>query len=230
MASEERARAGASATKVIGLGAPTSVWIYFEIAEIPALIDAIGDEFARHGGSAQIDGRTLEPEARCRSHRLALPRRRAASAWSVTSSRRPRRACMAASRSSGRRSWLTASCAARSTAPSAGPPRRPLATRPRRETRSQRRGGPSATSRRSKARPRRRVAVSATEGYFVTRTMRRARADTCANSTLSTSPRWPADGRARHDCPVAVRPLDGERFARSPSGSATPSGRTGVFA
>jgi hypothetical protein len=65
MASEERARAAASPTppKVIGLGAPTSVWIYFEIAEIPALIDAIGDEFARHGGSAQIHGRTVEPRA-----------------------------------------------------------------------------------------------------------------------------------------------------------------------
>jgi len=66
MASEKRARGAASATppKVIGLGAPTSVWIYFEIAEIPALIDAIGDvALARHGGSAQIDGRTVEPEA-----------------------------------------------------------------------------------------------------------------------------------------------------------------------
>jgi len=65
MASEKRPRAAASATppKVIGLGAPTSVWIYFEMAEIPALIDAIGDQLARHGGAAQIDGRTVEPEA-----------------------------------------------------------------------------------------------------------------------------------------------------------------------
>lgn len=65
MATEERARGGASTTppKVIGLGAPISVWIYFEISEIPALLDAIGDELARHGCSAQTNGRTVEPKS-----------------------------------------------------------------------------------------------------------------------------------------------------------------------
>ena len=65
MASDDRGRAAATTPppKAIGLGAPTSMWIYFEIVEIPALIDAIGDELARHGGAARIDGRTVEPEA-----------------------------------------------------------------------------------------------------------------------------------------------------------------------
>jgi hypothetical protein len=40
--------------KVVGLGAPISVWIYFEVSEIPALDDAIRDELARH--AARPDG------------------------------------------------------------------------------------------------------------------------------------------------------------------------------
>lgn len=65
MASDDRGRAAEAAPppKAIGMGAPTSMWIYFEIVEIPALLDAIGDELARHGGAARIDGRTVEPEA-----------------------------------------------------------------------------------------------------------------------------------------------------------------------
>jgi hypothetical protein len=64
MASDDRGRAAeATPPKAIGMGAPTSMWIYFEIAEIPALLDAIADELARYGGAARIDGRTIEPEA-----------------------------------------------------------------------------------------------------------------------------------------------------------------------
>jgi hypothetical protein len=47
-----RPRAGAGGPppeKVIGLGAPTSVWILFELPEVPALLDAIGDELGRYG-------------------------------------------------------------------------------------------------------------------------------------------------------------------------------------
>ena len=47
--------------KVIGLGARISVWIDFDVAEIPALLDALGDELARHGGSARINVRAIEP-------------------------------------------------------------------------------------------------------------------------------------------------------------------------
>lgn len=63
--SDQRTRASTGATppKVIGLGTPISVWIYFEVSEIPALLDAIGDELARRGCSAQINGRTVEPKA-----------------------------------------------------------------------------------------------------------------------------------------------------------------------
>lgn len=65
MASDDRGRAAETTPppKAIGMGAPTSMWIYFEIVEIPALLDAIGDELARHGGAARIDGRAVEPEA-----------------------------------------------------------------------------------------------------------------------------------------------------------------------
>lgn len=64
MANEDRARASTNATppKVIGMGAPISVWIYFEVSEIPALLDALGDELARHGCPAPINGRTVEPK------------------------------------------------------------------------------------------------------------------------------------------------------------------------
>lgn len=47
----------AAPPKVVGLGAPISVWIYFDVSEIPALVDAIDDELARYGASAQRDGR-----------------------------------------------------------------------------------------------------------------------------------------------------------------------------
>lgn len=50
--------------KVVGMGAPISVWIYFEVSEIPALIDAIGDERARYRHEPQIGGPTVEPEPR----------------------------------------------------------------------------------------------------------------------------------------------------------------------
>jgi hypothetical protein len=64
MASDDRGRAVENTPpKAVGMGAPTSMWIYFEIAEIPALLDAIGDELARYGGAARVDGRTVEPEA-----------------------------------------------------------------------------------------------------------------------------------------------------------------------
>jgi len=61
----ERARADTNATppKVIGMGAPISVWIYFARLEIPALLDALGDELARHGCAAQINGRSVEPRS-----------------------------------------------------------------------------------------------------------------------------------------------------------------------
>ena len=58
-----RARVERRHSKVIGLGAPVSVLVYLEVAEIPALKDAIADQVAHHGGSAQIDGRTVQPEA-----------------------------------------------------------------------------------------------------------------------------------------------------------------------
>ena len=63
MASDDRMLVPATRVtppKVIGLGAPISVRIDFDPAEIPALLDALGDELARHGGSARINGRTIE--------------------------------------------------------------------------------------------------------------------------------------------------------------------------
>jgi hypothetical protein len=64
MVGEPRGRAGVSPTaKVIGLGAPTSVRILFELAEVPALLDAIGDELARYGCASEIRGRTLRADS-----------------------------------------------------------------------------------------------------------------------------------------------------------------------
>jgi hypothetical protein len=64
MASDRAAAAAArvAAPKAIGLGAPTSMRIFFERCEIPALIDAIAEVLARHGGAVRVDGRTVEPE------------------------------------------------------------------------------------------------------------------------------------------------------------------------
>jgi hypothetical protein len=41
---------------VLGLGAPISVWIYFEVVEIPALVDAIDDEIAGYSARGQANG------------------------------------------------------------------------------------------------------------------------------------------------------------------------------
>ena len=57
---DDQPPADASApTKVIGLGAPTSVRVFLEVAEVPALLCAIGDELARHGCASDIRGRAL---------------------------------------------------------------------------------------------------------------------------------------------------------------------------
>lgn len=50
MASDPQAgsRAVPTPPKVIGLGAPISVWIYFEVSEIPAVLDAIRDQLAEY--------------------------------------------------------------------------------------------------------------------------------------------------------------------------------------
>jgi hypothetical protein len=56
-----RVRAHVMPPKVIGMGAPVSVWIYFEVREIPALAEAIGDELARRGCAPATDGHT-QPE------------------------------------------------------------------------------------------------------------------------------------------------------------------------
>ena len=64
MPSDDPGRAGMNALspKVIGLGAPTSMRIFFDLSEVPALLDAIGDELAKHGCASQIRGRSVEPE------------------------------------------------------------------------------------------------------------------------------------------------------------------------
>ena len=59
----------ATPPKAVGMGAPTSMWIYFEIAEIPALIDAIADEWP---GTAAPRGSTGGPSS---------PRRRRPAGW-----------------------------------------------------------------------------------------------------------------------------------------------------
>jgi hypothetical protein len=43
--------------KVVGLGAPISVRIAFEISEIPALLDAIDEQLGRYGAAVQRNGR-----------------------------------------------------------------------------------------------------------------------------------------------------------------------------
>lgn len=59
----DSAQSPAAATpKVIGLGAPISVRISFEIAEIPALIDAIDDQLGRYGAPPQRNGRGPAPD------------------------------------------------------------------------------------------------------------------------------------------------------------------------
>lgn len=50
-------------SKVIGLGAPTSVRMFLELSEVPSLLDALGDELARHGCGSHIKGRDVEREA-----------------------------------------------------------------------------------------------------------------------------------------------------------------------
>jgi hypothetical protein len=58
----DRAQSSTDATpKVIGLGAPISVRISFEIAEIPALIDAIDDQLGRYGAPPQRNDRGRGP-------------------------------------------------------------------------------------------------------------------------------------------------------------------------
>jgi hypothetical protein len=42
--------------KVVGLGAPISVWIYVEVYEISALTEATGEQLARFGASPQTTG------------------------------------------------------------------------------------------------------------------------------------------------------------------------------
>jgi hypothetical protein len=49
--------------KVIGVGAPISVWISFEALEIPALAAAIGDQLTNHGASPQSCGHAGRPPA-----------------------------------------------------------------------------------------------------------------------------------------------------------------------
>lgn len=58
----EADREGAAPAKVVGLGAPISVWIYFEVSEIPALEAAIVDELARHGVAAATTSYAAEPK------------------------------------------------------------------------------------------------------------------------------------------------------------------------
>jgi hypothetical protein len=54
--------ANTSSSKVVGLGAPTSVRMVLELSEVPSLLDAIGDELARHGCGSHIKGREFERE------------------------------------------------------------------------------------------------------------------------------------------------------------------------
>jgi hypothetical protein len=53
----------ATSAKVIGLGAPTSVRMILELSEVPSLLNALGDELARHGCGSQIKGRHVESES-----------------------------------------------------------------------------------------------------------------------------------------------------------------------
>ena len=58
MTTEHRPDPGSdgSPSKVLGLGAPISVWIYFEVVEIPALVDAIDDEIAGYNARGPANG------------------------------------------------------------------------------------------------------------------------------------------------------------------------------
>ncbi len=46
--------------KVVGLGAPISVWIYFDVSETRALAAAIGDELTRYGDRREWVDQTNE--------------------------------------------------------------------------------------------------------------------------------------------------------------------------
>jgi hypothetical protein len=65
MTTEHRPDLGgdSSPPKVLGLGAPISVWIYFEVVEIPALVDAIDDEIAGYTTRSPADTNGSRPGA-----------------------------------------------------------------------------------------------------------------------------------------------------------------------
>ena len=58
--------------KVVGLGAPISVWIYFDVIEIPAVAAAIADELARYSDPRETNGDWADHAHELRSMRADI--------------------------------------------------------------------------------------------------------------------------------------------------------------